>query len=80
MTYYYGVVYFTNGEASLSNGFDSLEACLKAVKEGVAKHPEIVESTSYKAINSDHRLTTKEILGAPKSRDVMRDKKFLATL
>ena len=77
-TYYYGVVYFHNGEASVSMPFDSLEECIEATKKGVAKHPEKIKATSY--ITRKEKLSTMDILGHPKSRDLMQDKKFVASL
>ena len=82
-TYYYGVVYFDNGEASVSRGFPSKELCMKAIKEGVAKHPDRVIATSYMTRKVNEFLpapTTQELFGCPDSRNVMKDKKFIATL
>lgn len=77
-TYYYGVVYFKNGEASVSAPFDSLEKCIQAMKDGIAKHPDAVVGTTY--MTRGKLMSTKKLLGFPKSRDLMRDKKFRATL
>lgn len=82
-TYYYGVVYFDNGEASVSRGFSSKEACMDAIKKGVEKHPERVVATSYmtrKVPAECPALTTQQLFGCPDSRNVMKDKKFVASL
>ena len=82
-TYYYGVVYFDNGEASISRGFTSKDACMEAIKNGVAKHPDRVIATSYmtRKVNSEEKApTTQQLFGCPDSRNVMKDKKFLASL
>ena len=82
-TYYYGVVYFDNGEASVSRGFTSKDACMEAIKKGVAKHPERVVATSFmtrKVSAYDAAPTTQQLFGCPDSRNVMKDKKFLASL
>ena len=81
MTYYYGIAYFHNGEASISMPFDSYDEMMDAMKKAVAKHPEKIKATSYITRNGDGgKLTTMDILGHPKSRDLMQDKKFLASL
>lgn len=76
--YYYGVVYFRNGEASISRAFDTLEECIDATKKGVMNHAHLVKATSY--ITRQEKLDVMQILGCPKSRDIMRDKKFLREL
>ena len=76
--YYYGIVYFNNGEASISRPFGTLEACVEATKRGVMKHAHLVRATSY--ITRSERLDVSKILGCPKSRDLMRDKKFVREL
>ena len=76
--YYYGVVYFYNGEASMSRPFDTLEECIDATKKGVSKHPELVKATSY--ITRQEKLDVMKVLGCPKSRDLMQDKKFIREL
>lgn len=76
--YYYGVVYFRNGEASISRPFNSLEECIDATKRGVMTHAHLVKATSY--ITRQEKLDVMQILGCPKSRDLMRDKKFVKEL
>ena len=81
MIYYYGIAYFHNGEANISMPFDSYDEMMDAMKKAVAKHPEKIKATSYITRNGDGgKLTTMDILGHPKSRDLMQDKKFLASL
>ena len=75
-TWYYGVVYFTNGEASVSAPFDSLDKCIQAMKEGIMTHPHLVKATTYMTRKSEELLPTRELLGHPKSRDLMQDRKF----
>ena len=77
-TYYYAIAYTHNGGASISRPFESYEEMMEKLKEAVSQNPERVESTSY--ITRKERLSVKDILGHPKSRDIMRDKKFLASL
>lgn len=76
--YYYGVVYFHNGEASVSKAFDTLEECIEAIKNGVRRHPDKIKATSY--ITRQEKLDVMNILGCPKTRDIMRDKKFIRSL
>ena len=78
MTYYYGVVYFDNGEASISRPYDSLESLMIDLEEGVRKHAHRVVATSY--ITRQEKLTTQKLFGCPKSRDLMRDKTFLKSI
>lgn len=81
MTYYYGVAYFKNGEANISMPFDSYDEMIEAMKKAIARHPHMIKATSYITRNGDGgKLTTMDILGHPKSRDLMLDKKFVSTL
>ena len=73
--YYYAIVYFTHMEMSAAGPFDSYDKMMKALKEGVLRHPEKIKATSY--ITRKERLSLEEIFGHPKSRDIMQDKKFL---
>lgn len=77
-TYYYGVAYFHNGEASISRPFESYDEMMEALKKATAKHAHMIKATSY--ITRKEKLTTMDILGHPKSRDLMQDKKFLSTI
>lgn len=77
-TYYYGVVYFHNGEASVSRPYEDYETMMKDMKEGVAKHADKVKATSY--ITRKEKLSTMDILGHPRSRDIMQDKAFLKSI
>lgn len=77
-TYYYGVVYFHNGEASVSRPYEDYETMMEDMKKGVAKHAEKVKATSY--ITRKEKLSTMDILGHPKSRDIMRDKNFIKSI
>lgn len=79
-TWYYGVVYFDNGEASVSAPFESAEKCIAAMKEGIAKKPHRVVATTYMTRKSATRIPTKQLFGTPRSRDLMQDKKFLREL
>ena len=74
-TYYYGVVYFKNGEASVSRPYEDFETMMSDMKKGVMKHADKVEATSY--ITRKEKLSVKDILGHPRSRDIMQDKKFV---
>lgn len=81
MTYYYGVAYFKNGEANISMPFESYEEMIEEMKKAVARHPDKIKATSYITRNGDGgKLTTMDILGCPKTRNLMLDKKFLSTL
>ena len=75
MTYYYGVVYFDNGEASISRPYESLDALMIDMKEGVLKHAHRVVATSY--MTRSEKLPTQKLFGCPNSRNLMKDKKFL---
>ena len=77
-TYYYAVTYFHNGEANVSMPFESYDEMMEALKKVTAKHAPKIKATSY--ITRKEKLTTMDILGHPKSRDLMQDKKFLAIL
>lgn len=79
-SWFYGVVYLTNGEASVSAPFDSLDKCIAAMKEGIKRHPDKVASTTYMVRKSSDIITLRQLFGNPKSRDLMQDKKFLAEL
>ena len=79
-TWYYGVVYFDNGEASVSAPFESEEKCIKAMKEGIMKNPHKVVATTYMTRKSEEILPTRKLFGTPRSRDLMQDKKFLKEL
>lgn len=74
-TYYYGVVYFYNGEASISRPYEDYETMMEDMKKGVSRHADKVKATSY--ITRKEKLSTMDILGHPKSRDIMQDKIFL---
>lgn len=77
-TYYYGVVYFDNGEALISKPYESLENLMEDMKRGVAKQIEHVTATSY--ITRKEKLTTQQILGCPNSRNIMKDKKYIKSI
>ena len=79
-TYYFAVAYFSNGEASVSGAFDDLDKMMEALKKATAKHADKVVATTYMTRKCDHVPSVKELFGHPKSRDIMQDKKFLATL
>ena len=78
MTYYYGVVYFDNDEASISRPYESLESLMIDLEEGVRKHAHRVVATSY--ITRKEKLSTMKLFGCPNSRNLMKNKKFLDTL
>lgn len=78
MTYYYGVVYFDNGEASISRPYESLDALMIDMKEGVLKHAHRVVATSY--MTRSEKLSTQKLFGCPNTRNLMKDKKFLEEL
>ena len=78
MTYYYGVVYFDSGEASISRPYDSYDEMMTDMKKGVLKHAHRVVATSY--ITRKEKLTTKQLLGCPNTRNIMLDKKFIDTI
>lgn len=73
-TWYYGVVYFKNGEASVSRPFDSKEKCIAAMEAGMKKHLDKIESTSYMTRKSEQPLGTKTLFGCPKSRNLVKSK------
>jgi len=78
MTYYYGVVYFKNGEVSIGYPFDNLEDCIEAIKIGVRRHPDKIKATSY--ITRSEKIDTMKMFGCPKTRNLMLDKKFVESL
>lgn len=78
MTYYYAVAYFKNGEANISMPFESYEEMLEELKKAVARHPDKIKATSY--ITRSEKLDTMTILGHPRSRDLMQDKRFIKSL
>ena len=78
MTYYYGVAYFKNGEANISMPFDSYDEMIEEMKKAVARHPHMIKATSY--ITRSEKIDTMKMLGCPKTRNLMLDKKFLSTL
>lgn len=75
-TWYYGVVFFDNYEASVSAPFDSKEKCIEEMKKGIRKNPHRVVSTTYITRKSAKPMSLKKIFGSPKSRDLMLDKEF----
>lgn len=78
MTYYYGVVYFDNGEASISRPYESLDLLMEDMKKGVRTHAHRVVATSY--MTRKEKLDTMKLFGCPNSRNIMLDKKFVNTL
>ena len=70
MTYYYGVVYFHNGEASVSRPYESLDVLIKDMRAGIEKHKDKVKATSY--ITRSKPMSTMDILGHPKSRNIVK--------
>ena len=74
MTYYYGVVYFDNGEASISRPYESLDLLMEDMKKGVRTHAHRVVATSYM------KLDTMKLFGCPNSRNIMKDKTFLKSI
>ena len=78
MSYYYGIIYYDTGGCQVSKPYESLDKLMNDIKDGVIKHAHRVIGTSY--ITRKEKLTVQQILGCPKSRDVMRDKKFLKEL
>lgn len=70
MTYYYGVVYFNNDEASISRPYESLDTLMEDMRRGIEKHRDKVVATSY--ITRSKPMTTMEILGHPKSRNIIK--------
>lgn len=78
--WYYGVVYFDNGEASVSAPFDSKEKMLEAMKAGIATHPHRVVATSYMTRKGRKMVPTVGLFGCPNSRNLMKNRKFVASL
>ena len=79
-TYYFAVAYFSNGEASVSGAFDDEKKMMDALKEATSKNLDKVVATTYMTRKCDHVPTVKELFGHPRSRDIMQDKKFLASI
>ena len=79
-TWYYGVVYFDNGEASVSAPFETVEKCIEEMKKGIAKHPHKVVGTTYMTRSSETLIPVRKLFGNPRSRDLMKDKAFLREL
>lgn len=79
-TWYYGVVYFTNGEASVSGAFESEQKCIEETAKGVKTHPHLIVGTTYITRKSVKPLPVTKLFGTPKSRDLMQNKKFLKEL
>ena len=78
MTFYYGVVYFDNGEASISRPYESLDLLIEDMRKGISKHVHRVVATSY--MTRKEKLSTMKLFGCPNSRNLMKNKKFLETL
>ena len=76
-TWYYGVVYLTNGEACVSAPFDSKEKCIEEMKKGILKHPDKVKATTFMTRKSETIIPLQKLFGCPSSRNMMEDKKFL---
>ena len=74
MPYYYGVVYFNNGEVSIGYPVDSLDKCIELVKNGIAKHPDKIKATSY--ITRSEKIDTMKMFGCPKTRNLINSKKI----
>ena len=70
MIYYYGVVYFDNGEASISRPYEDLDKLYSDMKIGIAKHSDRVIRTSY--ITRKEKLSVMDILGHPNSRNIVK--------
>ena len=76
-TWYYGVVYLTNGEACISAPFETKEKCIDEMKKAVMRHPEKVKATSFITRKGETLIPLQKIFGCPSSRNLMSDKKFL---
>lgn len=74
---YFAVIYYDNGEA-LVHPFHSEEELMEEMKKGVTKYPQHVIGTTY--ITRQGNVTVQDVFGTPKTRDIMQDKKFLASL
>ena len=79
-TYYFAVAYFDNGEASVSGAFDDQCKMMEALKKATAKNAHKVIATTYMTRKCTHVPSTMELFGHPRSRDIMKDRKFLASL
>lgn len=74
-TYYYPVVYFHHGEACIGAPYENYDKMMEDLKKTVSERPEKVKATTY--ITRKEKLSLMDILGHPKSRDIMQDKSFL---
>jgi hypothetical protein len=73
MKKYYAVVYFKSGDINVSRPFDTEEECVAKMKRAVERNFSDVEATTYMVREEPkHRL-----FGDPRSRDLMKDKKFI---
>ena len=77
MKKFFGVVYLTNGDACVGSPCDTEEECVAELEKAVRKHARLVKATTYMVRECDDTMA---LFGKPKSRDLMQNKKFVATL
>ena len=79
-TWYYGIVYFDNGEASVSGAFETKEKCVEETKKGIIRKPTRVMATTYITRKSEKPIPLTKLFGCPNSRNLMKDTKFMLSL
>lgn len=75
MTYYYPIIFFNHNELCMGGPYDDYDKMMEDLKKAVAQNPNKVKATTY--ITRSKEMSLMDIMGHPKSRDLMSDKKFL---
>ena len=77
MKSYFGVVFLNNGDACICSACKSEEEVREELAKAIKKNPGKVKATTFMVREEDDLM---KILGHPKSRDLMQDKKFLRSI
>ena len=86
MKYYYGIIYLKNGDACICSACSSEEEVREALGQAIAKRVDSlgkILATSYMTREVEEGApapTLMDVLGHPRSRDLMQDKKFMNSL
>lgn len=77
MKYYIGIAIQKSGHAAVTKPYSDFDLMMEELKGYVATHFDKVKLTTYITRASDKELTLADVFGDSKTRDLMRDKKFI---
>lgn len=82
MKQYFAVMYLNGGNAVISKAYDSEDEVREKMGKFIENHPDEVKATTFitRETEKEEPLSIMEVLGHPRSRDLMQDKKFLKSL